>query len=219
MPAMFFIPVLIRSRRNQLDSTYEVNQSNVLPVSWQAQNAPGAVWLFKNNFYSVKTDVQLLNGSLLSGTFPVSKLSATKPLLKKRSLDSLKTSLTNFSQASDLTTVLTQLFFNDLQLNTDSGKMSALVLLDLSTVFDIINTAGWAETFCRTFQRPSLVQVLFRRTELLWHLWIWWSGCDMQNTPGDQFSGLCSLICWCHLGPSPDDFSPINSVSVFRADK
>ncbi len=61
---------------------------------------------------------------------------------------------------------------NDIRLNTDSGKISVLVLLDLSAAFD---TVDYAIRFNRLKVRPRLVQVLPTRQGILCTYFDMWS--------------------------------------------
>ncbi len=140
---------------------------------------------FKSVLNCLEADLlEVVNTSLLSGTFPNSlKTAVVKPLLKKRNLDN--TMLSNYRPISNLPfigkiiekVVFNQLnnylnsngyldnfqsgfrvhhstetaliivndtvnalkIINDIRFNSDSGKISVLVLLDLSAAFDITN--------------------------------------------------------------------------------
>ena len=64
---------------------------------------------------------------------------------------------------------------NDIRLNTDSGKVSVLVLLDLSAAFDTVRSQYIVEQFGnlgRTQRNsPEMVQVLLGRAELFCDHW------------------------------------------------
>ncbi len=131
---------------------------------------------FKSVLNSLEADLlEVVNASLLSGTFPNSlKTAVVKPLLKKCNLDN--TMLSNYRPISNLPfigKIIEHLFFNQLNkylksngyldnlksgvwahhstetalikrinyiwLNSYAGKLSALVLLDLSAAFDTVN--------------------------------------------------------------------------------
>ncbi len=120
--------------------------------------------------------LEVVNTSLLSGTFPNSlKTAVVKPLLKKRDLDN--TMLSNYRTISNLPficKIIEKVVFNQLnkylnsndtwtifnlvleritelikiinyiRLNSDSGKISVQVLLDLSAAFDTVDHNFWS---------------------------------------------------------------------------
>ncbi len=163
---------------------------------------------FKSVLNCLEVDLlEVVNTSLLSGTFPNSlKTAVVKPLLKKRNLDS--TMLSNYRPISNLPfigkiiekIVFNQLnnylnsneyldnfqsgfrvhhstetalikIINDIRFNSDSGKISVLVLLDLSAAFDTVDhniLLERLEKLGRAFWvGTQMVQVILRRERLL----------------------------------------------------
>ncbi len=154
---------------------------------------------FKSVLNCLESDLlEVVNASLLSGTFPNSlKTADVKPLLKKRNLDN--TMLSNYRPISNLPfigkiiekVVFNQLnnylnsngyldnfqsgfrahhntetalikIINDIHFNSDSGKISVLVLLDLSAAFDTVDHNILLETLKNWVGLSGLVLKWFR---------------------------------------------------------